>query len=154
MLLCVILVVNSVGLHINVRINIAKEKSNIPTFSSTSSHSPPTHHRHNLVWVVLICSILDFSRDPCPSGLQNLPHSFSEQLGYLLVPAMLPRFHPSFLSMVVHSTLISVFHLPHSLKRWSLVCRLPVSHHQHWSESVFFSFSSRKGAIKTCPVSS
>src|SRR5258706_10444903 len=63
-------------------------------------------------------------------------------------------FHPSFLPMVVHSTLISVFHSPHSLKRWSLVCRFPVSHHQHRSESVFFSFSLRKGAIKACPVSS
>ena len=50
-------------------------------------------------------------------------------------------FYLSFLPMVVHTTLISVFHLPHSLKRWSLVCRLPVSHHQHWSKSVFFSLS-------------
>jgi len=34
-------------------------------------------------------------------------------------------FHPSFLPMVFHSTLISVFHLPHSLKRclWFVVYR-------------------------------
>ena len=64
-------------------------------------------------------------------------------------PLLLPEIFPTSL----HNSLISLSHLLHSLKRWSLLC-LPPSHHQHASVSVHPYLSLMKGAIMAWPLSS
>jgi len=77
--------------------------------------SPTPHRRPSLVWEILA----PLSSTVASSLLNNLD-----------IFSFLGHFHPSFLPMVAHSTLISDFYLLQCLKRCSLVCFSPVSHHQ------------------------
>ena len=72
---------------------------------------------------------------------QNRPPFASSSLN-LDIFLFLRCFHPSFFAMVVHSTLILVFHLPHFLKRWSLVCRLAAA--LEWTDG-FTRLENQKG---------
>jgi len=63
-----------------------------------------------------------------PKELENVQCNLflSEQTGVFIILGCL---HPNFLPAFLHELFIWVFHIEHSLKRWSLVCLLPDPHH-------------------------
>ena len=121
-----------------------KEKSSIPSPSSfpLTRHRPPTSSQ----------SVMGGLNTPFLIFPMNckIPVAFSS-LNNSDIFLFLRCFHPSSLPMIVHSTLISVFHLPHSLKRWSLVCRLLVSHHQPSVRVGFLQFVFEEGGGQRVP---
>jgi hypothetical protein len=93
---------------------------------------------------------------PIPVFLMNSNIAFSAfscansfEIGFHLAPHQ-----PTSLPTIFQRSLISIFHLEHSLKRWSLISFFPDSHHQQVSVSNFLTFFLRYGAVMAYPNSS
>ena len=98
---------------------------------------------------VQLPGLTPFSREQKPKPFfLFLPFLLPPETSFLLSLSIL-EISPTFF----HNSLISSFHVRHSLKRCSRLC-LPLLHHQHWSESTHPNLSLRKGAVMACPDAS